>query len=76
MVHHTGKWLLNIELTLEQILAASGGLLLVLGRIPGIGPLPGDLLVERGKLRFYFPVTTCILIISPAVSLIPWWIRR
>jgi len=30
--------------------------------IPWLGRLPGDVVVERENYRFYFPVTTCILL--------------
>ncbi len=39
------------------------GLLLVLGgRIPWLGRLPGDIAIERGNFRFYFPLATCLLL--------------
>jgi len=30
--------------------------------IPWPGRLPGDVMVERENFRFYFPLTTCILL--------------
>ncbi|WP_437193318.1 DUF2905 domain-containing protein [Planctomicrobium sp. SH527] len=30
--------------------------------IPWLGRLPGDVVVERENFRFYFPLTTCILL--------------
>ncbi|MBI4759558.1 MAG: DUF2905 domain-containing protein, partial [Chloroflexi bacterium] len=39
------------------------GLFLVLWpRIPFLGRLPGDILVQRGNFTFYFPLVTCILL--------------
>ena len=39
------------------------GLLLVLaGRIPGFGQLPGDIFIERGNFRFYAPLGTMIVL--------------
>ena len=39
------------------------GLFLVFwGKIPFLGKLPGDIYVERGNFRFFFPVVTGILI--------------
>lgn len=32
------------------------------GRIPFLGRLPGDIRIERENFRFYFPITTSILI--------------
>ena len=45
-----------------------------LGKLP-LGRLPGDILVERENFRFYFPLTTLILI-SLVVSLLLWFFRR
>jgi hypothetical protein len=42
--------------------------------IPGLGRLPGDVTIERGNFRFYFPVTTCI-VLSLALSAILWLVR-
>lgn len=39
-----------------------------LGRI-GLGHLPGDILIERDGLRFYFPITT-MLVVSTLLSLL------
>ena len=41
----------------------------------GLGRLPGDIAIERENFRLYFPITTSILI-SLAVSLIPWLLNR
>jgi len=32
------------------------------GKIPYLGKLPGDIIINRGNFHFYFPLTTCILI--------------
>jgi len=41
----------------------------------GLGRLPGDLRFEREGFSFYFPLTTSILV-SAAVSLLIWLLRR
>ena len=41
----------------------------------GLGRLPGDIAVTRGHTRFYFPITTS-LIISIVISLILWLMRK
>jgi hypothetical protein len=41
----------------------------------GLGRLPGDIVIERGQSRFYFPLTTCI-IVSLALSTLLWLFRR
>jgi hypothetical protein len=39
--------------------------------LPWLGRLPGDIRVERENFRFYFPLTTC-LILSLVVTGIFW----
>lgn len=41
----------------------------------GLGRLPGDFLIDRGGFKFYFPLTTS-LIVSAAVSLIVWMVKK
>lgn len=44
------------------LLIAAGGLLLLAGKLPGVGRLPGDILVRKGNFTFYFPLVTCIIL--------------
>ena len=44
------------------VLALLGGLLLVAGKIPFLGRLPGDIVIRRENWSVYFPLTTSILI--------------
>lgn len=32
------------------------------GRFLGLGRLPGDIVIERGNFRFYFPWVTCLIL--------------
>jgi len=41
----------------------------------GLGHLPGDIIIERRNVKFYFPITTCVLI-SVVISLILWAANR
>ena len=59
-----------------------GGLLVLLGavfslgaRIPWLGRLPGDIIIERPNFTFYFPIATSILI-SIILSLLAAAFRR
>ena len=45
-----------------------------LGKIP-FGRLPGDIIIDRPNMKFYFPITTMI-IISIVISLIMWLFRK
>jgi hypothetical protein len=59
------------------ILAVVGLLLIVAERFPGlrVGRLPGDISVERGNYRFYFPLATSI-VVSVVLSLLFWVFGR
>ncbi len=41
----------------------------------GLGRLPGDIRIETESGGFYFPIVTC-LVISVALSLLVWFLRR
>ncbi len=45
------------------------------GKINWLGRLPGDIRVERENFRFYFPLTTMILL-SILLNLIIWVFRK
>ena len=53
------------------------GLVVLLGERVGlrVGRLPGDLRVERGNFRFYFPLATSI-ILGLVLSLVFWLFGR
>ena len=49
-------------IVLGVVLALVGGLFLLVGKIPFLGRLPGDLVLRREHWSLYFPLTTSILI--------------
>lgn len=53
------------------------GLVIWLGgdRLNWFGNMPGDIRIEKENFRFYFPITSMILL-SVALSLVIWLIRR
>jgi len=65
-----GRWLIAIGLVLVVV----GLLWPWLGKL-GLGRLPGDIVIERGAFRFYFPIVTC-LIVSIVLSVILWLLKR
>jgi hypothetical protein len=71
MTTHPG-WLLVIA---GLILAAIGLVWIVAPHVPWLGHLPGDIVIERGRTRVYFPITTCILL-SLLLSGLLWAIRH
>jgi hypothetical protein len=64
------RWLVGIGLALVLL----GLLWPWLGQL-GLGRLPGDIVIERGAFRFYFPIVSC-LVVSVLVSLILWLLNR
>jgi len=66
---------------LQRLLITVGIVLLVLGLLwpwlnkVGLFRLPGDIAVEKENFRFYFPITSMI-IISIILSLILWFTRK
>lgn len=56
------------------IVVAIGILWPWISKLP-FGRLPGDIVVERENFRFYFPITTMI-IVSVVVSIIVWLFRK
>lgn len=66
---------------MQRVLVATGTAILIVGLLwpwlakLGLGRLPGDIRIETESGFLYFPITTCI-IISIALSLVIWFIRR
>jgi hypothetical protein len=44
------------------VLIIIGIFMTMAGKIPGVGKLPGDILIKKENFSFYFPLTTCILL--------------
>jgi hypothetical protein len=67
----------RILLLAGAALALVGALFLVAERFPSLrlGRLPGDLRVERGNFRFYFPLGTSIAV-SVVLTLLLWLFGR
>lgn len=66
---------------MNRLLVALGAIFIVAGltwpwirRVP-LFHLPGDIIVDRPGFKFFFPVTT-LLILSLILSILAWWFRR
>ncbi|PIV84783.1 MAG: DUF2905 domain-containing protein [Nitrospirae bacterium CG17_big_fil_post_rev_8_21_14_2_50_50_9] len=44
------------------LLVLIGGMLLLAGKIPWLGRLPGDIFIRKKNFTFYFPLTTSIIL--------------
>jgi hypothetical protein len=65
----------KILLVIGLVIAGLGLILLLAGRIPWIGRLPGDFLYRGKNVTFYFPLMTS-LIASVVLTIILWLINR
>jgi DUF2905 family protein len=70
-MHDLGRLLI----VLGVVIALVGVVLLLAGRVPGLGRLPGDIHVERGNWSFYFPLGTSI-VLSLLLTLVLWLLGR
>ena len=62
-------------LILIGLVLVAAGLLWPLMEKSGLGRLPGDIVVDRPGMKFFFPITTMILV-SLVVTALSWLFRR
>ena len=66
---------------MRAMLIVAGAILIVIGLVwplitrLGLGRLPGDVVVQRGNFRLYFPIVNSLLI-SATLTLVVWLFRR
>ena len=56
-----------------------GGVLILLGRVPFLGRLPGDIRIQRGNFSCFIPIATSILlsiVLTVVLNLVLRWLRR
>lgn len=70
-IQYIGKSLIILGI----IVIVIGGLLLLSGKIPWLGRLHGDILIQKKNFTFYFPLATSILL-SLLLTLIFLLFRR
>ena len=61
----------KVLIVLGGALVAIGVLWMFVGQFLPLGRLPGDIALEKGDVKFYFPLATSI-IISVVLSLLLW----
>ena len=66
-----GKLLVVIGL----LTAAAGAVMLLAGRVPWLGRLPGDIVARREHFTLYVPLATS-LVVSVVLSLLLYGLRR
>jgi len=61
------------------IFVVLGFIFLLIGRVPWLGKLPGDIFIRRGDSSFYFPLVTCIVIsviVTTLVNVVIWLLNK
>lgn len=71
IVSDVGKILVAFGL----LIALTGVVLVLVGRVPWIGRLPGDIHIQRGNFTFYFPLATSLLL-SVVLTLVLYIVGR
>lgn len=44
------------------VLVGAGLFAALLGKVPGLGKLPGDIYIRKGNFTFYFPLVTSLVL--------------
>lgn len=65
----------KILIALGLLIALAGVVLVLVGRVPWLGRLPGDIYIRRGQWTFYFPLATSLLL-SLLLTLVLWFLGR
>jgi len=65
----------KILIILGLVIAIVGVLIVMGGKVPWIGRLPGDFTFRGERFTFYFPLATSILI-SVVLTLLFWFIGK
>jgi hypothetical protein len=65
----------RVLILLGIFLMVAGLVLQLAGRVPWLGRLPGDILIQRRNFSLYLPLTTCLLA-SLDLTLILWALSR
>ena len=65
----------KLLIVIGGVVVLVGAALVVFGRVPWLGRLPGDIHIQRGSWSFYFPLATS-LVLSVLLSIVLWLISR
>jgi hypothetical protein len=65
----------KVMILIGSVLVVVGLVILVFPRLPFLGKLPGDILLKKDNVTFYFPLATSIFI-SSIISLVLYFINK
>ncbi len=71
-MEHVARYLIIVGV----VLVALGGVLLLAGKLPWLGRLPGDFAFKGKRVTFYFPLTTSIILSIVLTVLLNIFFRR
>jgi hypothetical protein len=69
----------KVLLLFAAVFGVIGLLLIIMGNVPFLGKLPGDLVIRRGGVTFFFPIVTSLLlsvVLTILINPIFWIFRR
>ena len=66
----------KILMILGAVIFLIGGIMLLAGKIPYIGRLPGDIYIRRENFTFYFPLATGIILSIVLTIVLNLFFRR
>ncbi len=69
----------RILIIIGLLIVFLGLILLLMGRVPFLGRLPGDIFIQRDNVSCFFPIVTMIILsilLSIILSLISLFLRR
>jgi Protein of unknown function (DUF2905). len=64
----------KLLIVMGVVLVVVGVIWMLGGRWFNLGRLPGDIVIDKGNFKFYFPIVTCI-VISVVLTLIGYLVR-
>lgn len=70
-----GKWLLLFGV----LLAVIGGIILLIGKVPWLGRLPGDIVIQRDNFSCLFPLATSLvlsIVLTVLLNIVLRFLRR
>lgn len=71
--------LARVLLTAGAALLLLGIIVLLLGKLPLLGHLPGDIVIHRGGCTLFVPLLTSLLLsllLTAVLNIIAWLLRR
>ena len=71
-MEHVARYLIIFGI----VLVVLGGVLLLAGKLPWLGRLPGDFAFKGKRVTFYFPLTTSIILSIVLTVLLNIFFRR